>query len=98
MPFSFSDVSIPVSIFLGLYGLFLLFYVVYAFFNILNLLKHGRISMQLFVIITVFVAGSIFLVAGSFLWLSHYDWTLNISLNDTLQALKPTPLHAAGGF
>lgn len=88
MPFSIADINIPVTIFLGLYGIFLLFYVIYGLFNLMHLLEYGRVGAPLFAIVICFVGGSILLVAGSILWFLHYDLTYSISLPETIVLFK----------
>lgn len=88
MPFSFTDISIPVSIFFGLYGIFLCGYLIYGFFNLVHLLEYGRVGAPLFAIVIGFVGGTILLVAGSIIWLFHYDLTYTIPFGEIINVFK----------
>ncbi len=93
MPFSLSDVSIPVAIFFGLYGIFLFCYVVYGFFNLIHLLEYGRTGAPLFAIVIGFVGGSVLLVAVTILWIFHYDLTYTIPIGEMIGLIKQYFVH-----
>ncbi|MCX6714209.1 MAG: hypothetical protein NTX72_00140 [Candidatus Uhrbacteria bacterium] len=88
MPFTLADISIPVSIFFGLYGIFLCCYVIYGFFNLVHLLEYGRVGAPLFAIVIGFVGGTVLLVAGSIIWLFHYDLTYTVPLGEMINSFK----------
>lgn len=88
MPFSIPELSIPVAIFLVLYGLFLVFYVIYALFNVAHLLEYGRTGSPLWGIVLIFTAGTILLVAASVFWILRYDLSYSIPLSETLDSLS----------
>ncbi len=75
------QLSVPVSIFLYLFGAYMLFYVLYSLFNIYHLMRYGVYGLSLYVLITVFAGGTILLISGSVFLLAEYDWSAPISLN-----------------
>lgn len=77
--------SLPVSIFLYVFGAYMIFYVLYSLFNIYHLVRYGVYSFSLYVLVTVFTGGTILLVAGSIFLLMDYDWTAPISFNGVIQ-------------
>jgi|GEM_PF-676137 len=81
--FDLSAFSLPVSVFLAVFGAFLLFFVVYSFFNLYHLLKYGVYGFGLYLIVTIFTGGTILLASGSFFLLAGYDWTYPISVEPT---------------
>lgn len=97
MPFSLADITLPVSIFFGVYGIFLVFYLIYGFFNLMHLLEYGRVGLPLFAIVIGFLGGSLLLIAGSIFWFFHYDLTYSITLPEIITLFKQTFLHT-GGF
>lgn len=97
MPFSLADLTIPVTIFLGAYGLFLSFYVLYGLFNLIHLMEYGRVGAPLFLIIIGFLGGTILLVSGSIFWLLHYDLTYSLPVSEMISLFKQYFLHS-GGF
>lgn len=86
--FSIPELSIPVAIFLVLYGFFLLFYVVYAIFNVMHLVEYGRTGSPLWLIVVVFIGGTILLVTGSIFWLLRYDLFYSIPLSEMLNSVS----------
>lgn len=88
MPFSIPELSIPVAIFLVLFGLFLLFYVVYALFNVAHLVEYGRTGSPLWGIVFVFTIGTIFLLIASVFWLLRYDFFYSIPVSEILHPLS----------
>lgn len=85
MPFSLPEFSIPVVIFLGIFVLYMLFYLVYSLFNLFHLVKYGIAGTGLYIIVTVFLSGTVLLVAGSIFLLLPYDWTYTIPLNQAIE-------------
>jgi hypothetical protein len=88
MDFSLSAINIPVFVVLIAYAIYLIFYVLYSFFNLFHLIKYGVEGAPLFLIVTIFAAGTIFLVAGSILWLAMFDWTFAIPIDQFLGLFK----------
>lgn len=79
------QISLPVSIFLYLFGAYMLFYVIYSLFNIYHLVRYGVYSLSLYLLVAVFTGGTILLVAGSIFWLMKFDWSAPLSVNDAIQ-------------
>ncbi|MEK7452156.1 MAG: hypothetical protein AAB664_02365 [Patescibacteria group bacterium] len=92
MPFSLSELSFPVYLFLALYGFFLLFYVIYSFFTIMHLVKYGVAGFPLYLLVVVFTSGTILLVAASIFQLLNYDWTYSVPLNGFTDTLSNPPV------
>ena len=92
MPFSFSEISFPIYLFLGIYGFFLLFYVIYSLFTIMHLVKFGVAGFPLYALVIVYTGGTILLVAGSILLLARYDWTYSVPLTFITNLLQNNPL------
>lgn len=83
--FDLPEVSIPIVIFLIVFGAYILFYILYSLFNIYHLVRYGVYGLGLYIIVTVFTGGTILLVAGSFFMLAEYDWMKPVSLNNTIE-------------
>ena len=83
--FDFPQLSLPVSIFLYVFGAYMLFYILYSLFNIFHLIKYGVYGFGLYLLVTVFTGGTILLVAGSVFLLTEYDWSAPISVNSVLE-------------
>ena len=75
------QLSLPVSIFLYVYGAYMLFYVLYSLFNIYHLIRYGVYGYGLYFLVTIFTGGTILLLAGSFFLLSEYNWNELIPVN-----------------
>jgi len=93
MPTSFSELTIPVALFFGLYGIFLLCYIIYGFFNLVHLLEYGRVGAPLFLIVIGFIGGTVLLVGGSLIWLFHYDLTYTVPVIDLINTFKQFFIH-----
>lgn len=83
--FELPTLSLPVSIFLYIFGAYMIFYVLYSLFNIYHLVRYGVYGFSLYLLVTVFTGGTILLVAGSIFLLMDYDWTAPISFNGVIQ-------------
>ncbi len=81
MMFSLPELSVPVSIFLYVFGAYMLFYILYSLFNIYHLIRYGVYGYGLYFLVTIFTGGTILLLAGSFFLLSEYNWNEPISVN-----------------
>jgi len=92
MPFSLTELSFPILIFLGIYCFFLLFYIIYSLFTAMHLLKYGVASFHLYLLIVIYIGGTILLVSGSIFLLLRYDWTYSIPLDFI------TKLYSGGAF
>ena len=75
MPFVAPDTIIPISVLLIPLIIFLIFYLVYSFFNVYHLLRFGVYGFGLYMITTLYAAGTILLMAISIYFLLGYDWT-----------------------
>ncbi len=83
------DISLPIFVFLIPYGLFSLFYILYSVFNIYHLVRFGVYTFGAYLIITIFLGGTVFLVGASFYLLAPYDWFALWSVTDIFQANVP---------
>ncbi|MBI4713771.1 hypothetical protein HY771_01110 [Candidatus Uhrbacteria bacterium] len=83
--FTFPELTLPVSIFLLLYGAYLLLFLFYSLFNIYHLIRYGLYGFGLYLIITVFAGGTILLVSGSIFLLMKYDWSQPIFVNGLIE-------------
>ncbi len=83
--FDIPSISIPIAVFLIVYGAYMLFYVLYSLFNIYHLIRYGVYGFGLYLIVTVFTCGTILLVGASVYMLLEFDWTVPIGLNDAVE-------------
>lgn len=82
--------TIPLSVLLIPLGLFLIFYVFYSIFNVYHLLRFGVYGFGLYLITTLFVLGTIFLLSLSSFFLLRYDWSAPIQLDPLLDVSDTT--------
>ncbi len=97
MPFSLTELSFPVLIFLGIYCFFLLFYVVYSLFTAIHLIKYGVVGFPMYLILVVYIGGTILLIAASIFLLLRYDWTYSVPL-DFITSLFDNSLFQKAGI
>lgn len=83
--FDLPELSLPISIFLYVYGAYMLFYVLYSLFNIYHLVRYGVYGFGLYFLVTIFAGGTILLLAGSYFLLIEYNWNEPISVNGLIQ-------------
>ena len=83
--FDLPDISVPISIFLIIWGEYMLNYVLYTIFNIYHLIRYGVYGFGLYLIVTIFAGGTVILVAGSAFLLMEYDWSVPLSLQNTIE-------------
>lgn len=83
--FELPNISIPIVVFLIVYGAYMLFYILYSLFNIYHLIRYGVYGFGLYIIVTVFTGGTILLLAGSFFLLAEYNWMQPVSINNALE-------------
>jgi hypothetical protein len=83
--FNLPDLSVPIWIFLYVYGAYMLFYVLYSLFNIYHLIRYGVYGFGLYLLVTIFTGGTILLLTGSFFLLSEYNWNELVSVNGILK-------------
>ncbi|NQV88929.1 MAG: hypothetical protein HQ488_01220 [Parcubacteria group bacterium] len=83
--FDFSTMSIPVSVFLTVFGAYMLFYIFYGLFNVYHLIKYGIFGIGLYILVTIFTGGTILLISGSTFMLMEYDWSHPISAEGAAQ-------------
>ena len=74
--------AITLSIFLYIYFAFLLVWLILSLVAIYHMLKFGFKSFATFSATFIFIAISIFLLAGSFKYLSEIDWQKEIIVVD----------------
>jgi len=82
--FDLPSVSIPVSVFLYVYGAYMVFFLLYSLFNVYHLVRYGVYGFGLYTIVTIFTGGTILLAAGSVFLLMGYDWSAPLSLETIL--------------
>lgn len=83
--FELPDFTLPLYVFLMVFGAYMLFYVLYSLFNVYHLIRYGVYGFGLYLIVTIFTGGTILLVAGSTFLLMEYDWTLPLTLDNASQ-------------
>jgi hypothetical protein len=83
--FDLPNITVPIAVFLIVYGAYMLFYVLYSLFNIYHLIRYGVYGFGLYLLVTIFTGGTIILVAASTFLLIDYDWSTPISLDNTLE-------------
>ncbi len=83
--FDMPSISIPIAVFLIVYGAYMLFYILYSLFNIYHLVRYGIYGFGLYVIVTVFAGGTILLIGASLFMLMEYDWSMPISLGSAVE-------------
>lgn len=86
--FSLPELSIPVSIFLFVFGAYMMFYVLYSLFNIYHLVRYGVYGFGLYLLVTIFTGGTILLVSASVFMLAQYNWNEPISINTVISDLS----------
>lgn len=84
--FDLPSFSLPVSIFLYVFGAYMVFYLLYSLFNVYHLVRYGVYSFSLYVLVTVFTGGTILLVSGSIFLLMDYDWSAPVSFNEVMES------------
>lgn len=77
--FDFSTFALPISILLGVFGVYLLLYIIFSFFNLYHLMRYGVYGFGLYLIVTIYASGTILLATGSYFLLSEYNWNAPIS-------------------
>lgn len=92
MPFSLSEISFPIIVFLGVYGFFLLFYIIYSLFTVMHLVKYGVAGFPLYLLTAVYAGGTILLVSVSIFMLARYDWTYSVPLDFIVKLFQNNPL------
>jgi hypothetical protein len=83
--FDLPSLNIPIGALLIVFGAYMLFYVFYSVFNIYHLIRYGMYGFGLYVIVTAFTGGTILLVGGSAMMLMQYDWSVPISITDSIE-------------
>jgi len=82
--FSLPTILLPLWLLLIPFGLGILLFVLYGFFNIYHLLRFATYSFGSYVITTLFIGGSVILLAISYSFISGLDWTTTFNLTDFL--------------
>lgn len=83
--FDLPNISVPISIFLIVWGAYMLFYILYSLFNVYHLIRYGVYGFGLYLIVTIFAGGTVILVAGSAFLLMEYDWSVPLSLQNSIE-------------
>ncbi len=83
--FSFSELTVPVSAFLMVFGAYMLFYVFYSLFNVYHLIRYGIFGIGLYILVATFTGGTIILISGSTFLLMEYDWSHPITADSAAQ-------------
>ena len=74
--FDFPSVQLPIWLLLIPYGFGIFLFVLYGFFNVYHLLRFATYSFGSYVLVTLFVGGSIIIGALTFSYLGTFDWTV----------------------
>lgn len=86
------DLSFPVSFLLIPYVGFLLVIALYSMFTFYHLVRFGVKGPAFFVVMGVFLAGSLVLSAGSAVALSEFNWTAPVNISSILQVPSASTL------
>jgi len=76
---SFETFAVPLSVLLIPYGLFMLIFFLYSIFNVYHLMRFGIYGHSLYIIVILFLMGSVVLSGISAFGLLQYDWSINLS-------------------
>lgn len=71
--------TIPLAIVLIPFLLFLILFFIFSIFNLFHLIHYGPSTTGKFVVIAIYVAGTLALLGGSYFVLAPYDWSQPIS-------------------
>jgi hypothetical protein len=74
--------NLPLAIALIPLLLFLILFAIFSIFNLFHIIHYGASSFGKFLIIAVYVAGTVFLIGSGFITLNKYDWKRPISVSD----------------
>jgi hypothetical protein len=72
--------SIPLSIFLVIYGLAVAMMLIYALFNLYHILRFGHFDRASYFMTGLFIAGFLFILFVSYLYIRQVDFTDEIDL------------------
>src|SRR3989338_860570 len=78
-PFS-KIMPISLSLFFYLYLVFIFFYVLFSFFNMYHLIRFSPPSITVYLVIGLYIIGSMAIFAIIFLFLGQIDWTYSFSM------------------
>lgn len=73
--------SFPIYFFLLPYAFFLLTFIVFSLFNVYHLLRYGIYNFNLYVLSTVYMAGTILILGASLIMILQFDWTVSFELS-----------------
>lgn len=73
------SLTFPAFLLLTPLVLFLLFYVLYSVFTLYHLLRFGLSGVPLYLLLVIYIMGTVTLLGGSLLLLSTYDWTASLT-------------------
>ncbi|MBU0531205.1 hypothetical protein KJ910_01785 [Patescibacteria group bacterium] len=73
--------SFPIFYFLFPYALFLLVFIVFSLFNVYHLLRYGIYNFNLYVLCTVYMAGTLLILGASVIMILQFDWTVPLQLS-----------------
>jgi len=73
--------SFPIIYFLLPYAFFLTVFVIFSLFNVYHLLRYGIYNFNLYVLSTIYMAGTIFILGASIIMILQFDWTVPFELS-----------------
>ncbi|MBU0646439.1 hypothetical protein KJ611_03120 [Patescibacteria group bacterium] len=79
------NLTLPLTAFLILYGIFICIYALYTFFNAYHLIKFGLIGRTTRSIIVVQAGLSLILLIVSLFLVTYQDWTVTWNLTEIFQ-------------
>lgn len=84
--------ALPISLLLIPYALFVGLQLVFLFFNVHHLRRFGIKGMRAHVIAMGISVCTLFIVGGSMIYLSRFNWSQTIDLNTVMTSLTNTNL------
>ena len=82
--------TIPLAVVLIPFLLFLILFSIFSILNLFHLIHYGPSTTGKFVVIALYVAGTLALLGGSYLVLAPYEWNRPIPSTRFLDATKKT--------
>lgn len=72
--------AISLSIFFYLFLIYIFLFCLFSFFNIYHLLRFATPHLVVYIVMLIYVAGSIGILAVSFFFLQNIDWSQSIQI------------------
>ncbi len=72
--------SISLSLFFYLYLAFIFFFILFSFFNMYHLIRFSPPSTTVYLVIALYIIGSIAIFTIIFFFISQVDWTYSFSI------------------